>query len=277
MAIPVRLGRRGDAHEHREAAITTRTALVGGGAAGIGYAIAARLATTHRTVITGRHAATLDTATARLKAQTGAEVGAIVNDIAAPHAGAAALEAMATRYGPPDVLVLNAGGPRPGRILDVDDDAWRAGAELLLIGPLRLARLALPGMAGRRFGRIVFVTSAAVRQPQPDLAVSVVLRSAVTAAAKLLSRECAAAGVTVNCVAPGATDTSRRREVLAARAARTGTLQADLDDEDTATVPAGRPAAPDEIAVAVAFLVSADAGYVNGTVLTVDGGRTETI
>jgi 3-oxoacyl-[acyl-carrier protein] reductase len=201
----------------------------------------------------------------------------LVNDIAAPDAGIAAMETMAIRYGPPDVLILNAGGPPPGRILDVEDEDWRAGAELLLLGPLRLTRLALPGMADRGFGRIVFVTSAAVRQPQPDLAVSVVLRSAVTAAAKLLSREFAAAGVTVNCVAPGATDTRRRRDILAARAERTGTPLADLDDQDTATVPAGRAALPDEIAAAVAFLVSAEAGYVNGTVLTVDGGRTETI
>jgi len=257
--------------------IATRTALIGGGAAGIGYAIAARLAATHRTVITGRHAESLDAAATRLKQQTGAAVGVLVNDIAAPEAGTAALAALAAGYGPPDVLVLNAGGPPPGRILDVDDETWRAGAELLLLGPLRLARLAVPAMAERGFGRIVFVTSAAVRQPQGDLAVSVVLRSAVTAAAKLLSREYAAAGVTVNCVAPGATDTHRRRDILAARSARTGTPLAELDDQDTATVPAGRAGEPDEIAAAVAFLVSAEAGYVNGTVLTVDGGRTETI
>jgi 3-oxoacyl-[acyl-carrier protein] reductase len=184
---------------------------------------------------------------------------------------------VADRYGPPDVLVLNAGGPSPGRILDVDDDAWRGAAELLLFGPLRLARFALPGMARRGFGRIIFVTSSVVRQPQQDLAVSVVLRSAVTAAAKLLSREYAADGVTVNCVAPGATDTQRRRDILAARAARTGVPVADIDSEDARRVPAGRAAAPEEIAAAVAFLVSDEAAYVNGTVLTVDGGRTETI
>jgi 3-oxoacyl-[acyl-carrier protein] reductase len=186
------------------------------------------------------------------------------------------MDAMNASYGPPDVLVLNAGGPVPGRILEVADDAWRAGAELLLLGPLRLARLAMPGMASRGFGRLVFVTSTAVRQPQPDLAISVVLRAGVTAAAKLLSLEYAAAGVTVNCVAPGATDTQRRRDVLAARAARTGRPLTELDAEDTAEVPAGRPGAPGEIAAAVAFLASADAGYINGTVLTVDGGRTET-
>jgi len=259
-----------------EATITIRTALIGGGAAGIGYAIAARLAPTHRVVITGRRAGPLETAATRLREKAGADVGALVGDISAPDAAAVVMTMMNEQYDSPDVLVLNAGGPPPGRILDVSDDAWQAGAELLLLGPLRLARLALPAMASRGFGRLIFVTSTTVRQPQPDLAVSVVLRAAVTAAAKLLSREYAADGVTVNCVAPGATDTQRRQEVLAHHAARVGLPLAELNARDTAAVPAGRPGTPDEIAAAVGFLASDDASYVNGTVLTVDGGRTET-
>ncbi len=257
-----------------EAVITVPTALIGGGATGIGFAIARRLAPTHRVVISGRHPEPLEKAAAALGKR--AAVGTLVSDIAAAGAAEAAMDAVTARYGAPDVLVLNAGGPPPGRILDAADEAWRAGAELLLLGPLRLARLALPCMASHGFGRVVFVTSATVRQPQPDLAISVVLRAAVTAAAKLLSREYAADGVTVNCVAPGATDTQRRRDVLGARAARTARPVAEVDAEDTAAVPAGRPGTPDEVAAAVAFLASADAGYINGTVLTVDGGRTET-
>ena len=228
-------------------------------------------------MITGRRAGPLGSAALRLGRDTGGTVHALVNDVSEPKSAEAAMAEVESLLGTLDVLVLNAGGPPPGRILDVEDERWQQAFELLLLGPLRLARLALPRMAARGFGRVVFVTSTAVRQPQPDLATSVVLRSAVTAAAKLLSREFAAEGVTVNCVAPGATATERRREILDARAGRTGTAFEDLDAADLADIPAGRAGQPAEIGAAVAFLASADAGYINGTVLTVDGGRTETI
>jgi 3-oxoacyl-[acyl-carrier protein] reductase len=263
---------------HREAVITVSTALVGGGAAGIGYSTAERLARSgDRVVITGRRAAALDAATARLKDATGGDVAALVHDVSVPTAAEALVAEVEARYGRLDVLVVNAGGPRPGRILDIDDAGWTQACDLLLLGPLALARAALPRMAGRGFGRVVFVTSGAVRQPQPDLAASVVLRAAVTAAAKLLSREHAAHGVTVNCVAPGATATERRQEILAGRARAAGTDLADAYAADAAAIPAGRAGTPGEVAAAIAFLASASASYVNGTVLTVDGGRTETV
>lgn len=278
------LSRTADKGLIQEGAIIMRTALVGGGADGIGYAIAERLARSgDRVVITGRHAGTLDAAVARLHAaayenhDAGPGAHALVSDVSDPDSAAAAMEELEDRHGGVDVLVLNAGGPRPGGILELDDAHWRQASELLLLGPLRLARLAMPGMAKRGFGRVVFVTSTAVRQPQPDLAASVVLRAAVTAAAKLLSREFAAEGVTVNCVAPGATATARRAQILSERARAANLGYDDLDAQDLALIPAGRAARPEEIAAAVAFLASDDAAYINGTVLTVDGGRTETV
>jgi 3-oxoacyl-[acyl-carrier protein] reductase len=241
-------------------------------------------------VLTGRREDALDLAAKEIGATAGAGAGAgagaadggevryLRGDLADPASSAGLVGEVERRWGTPvDVLVVNAGGPPPGRILAATDDDWYRGVELLLLGPLRVARAALPGMAARGFGRVVVVTSVAVRKPEPDLALSVVLRSAVTAAATLMSREHAAHGVTVNCVAPGATATARREQILANRAAATGVSRADLEASEVAAVPAGRAGRPEEIAAAIAFLASDDAAYVNGTVLTVDGGRTETI
>lgn len=253
-------------------------AVVGGGATGIGRAAAESLARSgYEVVITGRRHHVLEEAAAELSTATDAVVSWIVHDIADTAAAPQLVEEVSSRHGALDVLVLNAGGPPPGRIFEVSEGEWRSSFDALVLGPLALARAALPSMRERGFGRVIFVTSTAVRQPQPDLATSVVLRSAVTAVAKLLARDVAADGVTVNCVAPGATATKRRADIISARARDTGRPVAELDAGDLAAVPTGRAAEPEEIAAAIGFLASSAASYVNGTVLTVDGGRTETI
>jgi 3-oxoacyl-[acyl-carrier protein] reductase len=228
-------------------------------------------------VLTGRRPDLLGAAAAELSVLTGGDVDFAVSDIADRESTDALVSEIESRYGAIDIAVLNAGGPPPGRVLEVTDDQWQAAFDLLVLGPLHLARRLLPGMARRGFGRVVVVTSTAVRQPQPDLALSVVLRAATTSAAKLLAREHAADGVTVNCVAPGATDTDRRRQILTSRSRAGGAAYAELVAADVAAIPARRAGRPEEIGAAVAFLASEAAGYVNGTVLTVDGGRTETI
>jgi 3-oxoacyl-[acyl-carrier protein] reductase len=253
-------------------------AIVGGGSAGIGKATGRALAlANHRVVLVGRNESSLRLAADEIAAESGSEVDFVVHDLSRADEATAFLETASSRFGQPDVLVLNAGGPPAGPILELADNDWRAAFDLLLLGPLRLASLALPAMAARGFGRVVVVTSTAVRQPERVLAASVVLRSAMTAAAKLLSLEFAADGVTVNCVAPGSTATERRTQIVAARAASTGRSVEELSSEDVSAVPVGRPAEPGEIADAIAFLASRAASYINGTVLTVDGGRTVAI
>jgi 3-oxoacyl-[acyl-carrier protein] reductase len=257
---------------------TSAVAVIGGGSAGIGRATGRALALAgHRVVLTGRRLGPLEEAAAAIEAETGVPARGVVHDMADPDSAAALLDTVASTFGPPDVLVLNAGGPPPGRILDLGPADWAAATSLLLLGPLRLAGLALPGMADRGFGRVVVVTSTAVRTQDPNLAASVVLRSAMTAAAGLLATEFAASGVTVNCIAPGATATARRDQILRARAEATGRDVAEVDAQDASSVPAGRAGTPDEVAAAITFLASRGAGYITGTVLTVDGGKTGTI
>ena len=167
------------------------------------------------------------------------------------------------RFGGADILVVNAGGPPAGTAADLGDDAWARGFELTLMSAVRLSRAALPHMRSEGWGRVINVTSLSVREPIANLTLSNAFRAAVTGFAKTLSAEVAAAGVTVNNVAPGYTATERLEELFEDEGAK---------DRLIDTIPAKRFATPEEIAAAVLFLASKSAGYITGQTLLVDGG-----
>ena len=243
--------------------IAGKSALVTGASKGIGFAVAGALAAEGvRLVINARDAGALGEAAERLRA-VGAEVHPVAGDVSQAKQIKALLSAAKEAVGDVSILVANAGGPPTGPAETLDDAAWAQGFELTLMSAVRLARGVVPAMKAAGWGRVVFLTSLSVKEPVANLTLSNALRSGVTAFARTLANEVAGHGVTVNSVAPGYTLTERLDELFADDYARARLVS---------TIPAKRFGKPEEIASAAAYLCSAQAGYVTGQMLLVDGG-----
>jgi 3-oxoacyl-[acyl-carrier protein] reductase len=175
-----------------------------------------------------------------------------------------------------DVLIVNAGGPKPGRFADLDDAAWQTAFELTLLSAVRLTRLAVPELR-RSKGSIVFSTSTSVRQPGSPaygtLMLSNGLRAAVHGLLKTLSTELAADGIRVNAIQPGRISTERITELDADTAKREGIPIEKVQERfEKGVIPLGRYGRPEEFAAAAVFLASPRASYITGVSLQVDGG-----
>ena len=166
-------------------------------------------------------------------------------------------------FGGIDVLVWNSGGPPPGPATEITDERLEAAFYLLLRPAVRLVRLCLPHLRASEAGRILCITSSAVKEPVPHLALSNTIRPGVTGWAKSLARELGPQGITVNCVAPGRIDTPRMKEVYG---------EDGPSAEELAQIPLGRMGTPREFGDVVCFLASERAAYVTGVTLLVDGG-----
>lgn len=247
-----------------------RVALVGGGSSGIGLAVARALAAEGAAVaLVARRAPETERAAQEIARDFGVAALGLPLDLTAPGACEEAVAKTRERFGWIDVVVANAGGPPKGRFDELSDEAWRAAFELSYLTTVRLARAALPELKQRRWGRFVVVGSLVTREPRPELTLSSGVRGGLVALVRLLSRESAADGVTVNMVSPGYTRTRRQLE-LAGPAGP-------APDAVTREIPAGRMAEPEEIGAVIAFLCSAPAAFLTGENLLVDGGQTRGI
>jgi len=175
------------------------------------------------------------------------------------------------------VLINNTGGPGSGPIAEAGADAFRKGFEMHLINNQQLVQALLPGMKAAGFGRIINIISTSVKTPLNNLGVSNTIRGAVASWSKSLANEIAQYGITVNNVLPGFTNTGRLSDLIKKYAAQSGRSLEEETRLMEARVPAKRFAQPEEIAAAVVFLASAEAGYINGINLPVDGGRTPSL
>jgi 3-oxoacyl-[acyl-carrier protein] reductase len=249
-----------------------KVALVAASSRGLGRAVAEELAREGaRLVLCARGEAALRE-TADAIRTTGAQVEAIAADVSRPADVARVIEAGMRAFGRIDILVTNGGGPPAGPFESHAAEAWQEAVRQNLGSVVELTRAVLPGMKERHWGRIVNVTSIAVKQPVDNLILSNSVRAAVTGLARTLANEVAAFGITVNNVMPGYTRTQRVDELAARNASLRGTsADAELAAWE-AQIPMGRLGRPAEFAAMVAFLCSERASYTTGASIPVDGG-----
>jgi len=250
-----------------------RVALVAASSRGLGRATAEELAAEGATlVMCARGEDALREAAASIERSSGARVLALPADLADPAAVDRVIDAAMQAFGRVDILVTNTGGPPAGPFESHSREAWHEAVRQNLDSVLNLTRPVLAGMKERRWGRIVNVTSIAVKQPVENLILSNSVRAAVTGFARTLANEVAEYGITVNNVLPGYTRTQRVDELAARRAALAGTTAADAFATWEREIPMKRLGEPREFGALVAFLASERASYITGTSIPVDGG-----
>ena len=176
------------------------------------------------------------------------------------------------KFGKVDILVSNTGGPPSTRFENTTPEQWQTAVDLLLMSAVNLTRGVLPGMMERKWGRIIYCTSIAVKQPVENLVLSNSVRASVTGLAKTLASEVALSNITVNCVLPGYTRTQRLTYLANATAEAKGISIEDAWKQWTSEIPMGRVGEPQEFGDTVAFLASEKASFITGQSLAVDGG-----
>ncbi|MBC7680441.1 MAG: SDR family oxidoreductase [Pseudorhodobacter sp.] len=253
--------------------LTGKVALVTAASKGLGRATARQLAAEGaRVMISSRDEQQLAATAAEICAATGAEVRHVAADVSKADDLDRLLEQTQAQLGGVDVLVNNAGGPRPGGFDDLDDADWQGAFELNLLSSIRLFRGVLPHMRQQGSGRIATIASSSTKQPIDDLLLSNTYRVALVGLSKSVSTEMAPYGVLINTVGPGRIATDRVASMDATRAAKSGQTIEQVRTQTEKGIPLGRYGTAEEFAKVVTFLVSGANTYLTGQSLLVDGG-----
>ena len=246
-----------------------RKAIVCASSKGLGKACAVSLAREGvDLVLNARTQETLDAVALEIRAETGVAVTAVAADITTDAGRAAVLEACPE----PDILINNAGGPPAGDFRDWERDDWIKAVDGNMLTPIFLIKATVDGMIERRFGRIVNITSAAVKSPIEVLGLSNGVRAGLTGFIAGLSRKTVAHNVTINNLLPGPFETDRLFDNLRFQAEKLGVPIEKITAQRKAENPAGRFGTPAEFGDACAFLCGANAGFITGQNLLMDGG-----
>ena len=249
--------------------IAGRKAIVCASTQGLGRACATALAREGCIVyVNGRSAERAHQTAQEIAQETGAVVHGVAADITT-EAGRAALIAACPDA---DILVNNNAGPPPGKLADWHHDLWISALEANMLAPALLIRALVPGMRERKFGRIINITSAMVKSPRPPMALSTGARAGLTAFSKSLSLEVAVDNVTINSLLPERIDTDRQRFMAERMMREQGITYDQARAEIVESIAAKRFGTPKEFGDACAYLCSAQAGFISGQNLQLDGG-----
>ena len=252
--------------------LTGRKAIVMASSNGLGRACADSLAAEGvELVVNGRNADAVEAAVQELRTSHGVDVTGVVGDSADPETHDALLAACAE----PDIVVLNGSGPPPTPFTKIEPQMWAAAAQRSMIAPLMFVQRVIEGMQARQFGRIVVVSSAMVKAPNPIMAMSAGPRLGLTAALKAVSKTAVKDNVTINSLLPERFDTGRQKFMAEVVMKAQGLTYDEARQAQVASIKAGRLGAPKEFGDTCAFLCSAQAGYISGQNVQLDGGSYE--
>ena len=253
--------------------LKNKVALVAASSRGLGRAVAEELASEGaHLILCSRNEASLQQACEHICETTGTKVIGFACDLTSRNDIKGLVERGREQMGPIDILVTNGGGPPAGKFEQISSEQWQQAVDLTLHSVSELIRLVLPEMKSRCWGRILNITSIAVKQPVDNLILSNSIRAAVTGLARTLANEVAADGVTVNNILPGYTRTERVEELANTMAAKQGITPDDFKARWEQEIPMRRLGEPREFAALAAFLVSERASFITGTSVQVDGG-----